>query len=172
MNISWEIDFKTGWTTAIEDLLATEGLLRNITAMDYFIFPSHLFSEIPSFAIGRAGWDNWMIYHAVHQPWPVIEITPSHRVVHQDHDYRHLPDGAAHYDLEESYLNVDLAGGMKSSYDLLDVPLIYQGGLVQRKKINLPRVLRKMERLVMPEEQIGIRWIMTRFFRRWRRRLS
>lgn len=172
LNISWEIDFKTEWTTAIEDLMKKEGQLRSISAMDYFIFPVHLFQEIPPFAIGRAGWDNWMIYHAVHQPWPVIDITPSHRVIHQNHDYRHLPDGAAHYDLEESYHNVDLAGGMKSSYDLLDVPLVYREGLVQRKRINLPRVLRKLERLVIPAEQKGLRWIMTRFLRKLRRRIS
>ena len=32
---------------------------------------------MPDFAIGRAGWDNWMIYHARQQGWPVIDGTPS-----------------------------------------------------------------------------------------------
>ena len=146
--------------------------MHSETAMDYFIFPHHLFREIPQFAIGRAGWDNWMIYHAIQQPWPVIDITPSHRVIHQDHDYRHLPDGMAHYDLEESYQNVDLAGGMRTTYDLLDVPLVYRDGRIQRRYITLPGVLRKLERFVIPVEQKGWRWQLTRILRKTRRKFS
>ena len=82
-----------------------------------------------------------MIYHAVHQPWPVIDITPSNRIIHQNHDYRHLPDGVAHYDLEESYQNVNLAGGMRTTYDLLDVPLVFEDGRIKKKRLSLPRIL-------------------------------
>ncbi|MCD6424250.1 MAG: hypothetical protein J7L35_01995 [Anaerolineales bacterium] len=172
LDIMREIDFSSDWQEDIERQIRETGHLRTIAAMDYFIFPRHLFSGIPPFAIGRAGWDNWMIYHAVQQPWPVIDITPSHRVVHQNHDYRHLPDGIAHYDLEESYRNVALAGGMRSTYDLLDVPLIFQDGRIQRKRITLSRILRKLERIVMPVEQMGWRWQLTRLLRRTRRRIS
>ncbi|MCK5793413.1 MAG: hypothetical protein KAH12_01820 [Anaerolineales bacterium] len=172
LDIMREIDFSSDWQEDIERQIRETGRLRPITAMDYFIFPWHLFSSIPPFAIGRAGWDNWMIYHAVQQPWPVIDITPSHRVVHQNHDYRHLPDGVAHYDLEESYRNVALAGGMRSTYDLLDVPLMFRDGRIQRKRITLSRILRKLERIVMPVEQKGWRWQLTRLLRRTRRRIS
>ena len=49
---------------------------------DYFLFPRHLFAEIPEFAIGRAGWDNWMIYQARRQGWPVVDG--------DDTDVRHI----------------------------------------------------------------------------------
>lgn len=172
LDIRQEIDFSADWLADIERQLREAGKMHSVTAMDYFIFPRHLFRDIPPFAIGRAGWDNWMIYHAVQQPWPVIDITPSNRVVHQDHDYRHLPNGAAHYDLEESYQNVNLAGGMRTTYDLLDVTLTFQDGRIQRKKLTISRVLRKLERIVMPQEQKGWRWQFTRLLRKTRRKFS
>ncbi len=169
LDISSEIDYSINWLTDIEEKLNKFGGRCSETAMDYFIFPRHLFVDIPSFAIGRAGWDNWMIYHAVQQSWPVIDITPVHKVIHQKHDYRHLPGGKAHFDLEESYQNVSLAGGIRTNYDLLDVPLIYKDGRIQRKRTTLSSVLRKLERIVMPVEQKGWRWQLTRVLRKTRR---
>jgi len=172
LDITREIDFSGSWSAELEQRLTREGKLRRYTAMDYFIYPRDLLREIPPFAIGRAGWDNWMIYNAIHQPWPVIDITPVHRVVHQNHDYRHLPNGKAHYDLKESYQNVELAGGMRSSYDLLDVPLTVRNGRITGKKLTLRRLLRMMERTVMPAEQQGWRWQLTRSFRKLGRRID
>lgn len=172
LDITEAMDFPKNWADPITERVNREGRKRAERAMDYFIFPRHLFQDIPPFAIGRAGWDNWMIYHATQQAWPVIDITPSHRVVHQNHDYRHLPDGKAHYDLEESHQNVALAGWTMATYDLLDVPLVFQAGKIKRKPITLPRVLRKLERTVMPEEQEGWRWQITRILRKMRRRIS
>jgi len=166
------IDFSGEWLADVERKLDESGRLHSVNAMDYFIFPRHLFQQVPPFAIGRAGWDNWMIYHAVNQPWPVIDITSSHRIIHQNHDYRHLPDGAAHYDLEESYQNVNLAGGMKTTYNLLDVPLKYQDGRIRRKKPTITRLLRKLELIIMPLEQKGWRWELTRVLRKTRRKIS
>lgn len=172
LNITWEIDFLSNWIAEMERLLVQEGKLRAPSAMDYFVFPRHLFQEIPPFTIGRAGWDNWMIYYAHQQQWRSIDVTSSLRVIHQNHDYSHLPEGKSHYDLEESYQNVALSGGMATMYDLLDVNFTLKGGRIRRKRLNLLRFLRKMERLVIPDKQIGWRWSLTRFLRRSRRKLS
>jgi hypothetical protein len=172
LDIIDEIDFSADWTKDIDNMLKESGWMSSIAAMDYFIFPRHLFHDIPPFAIGRAGWDNWMIYYALQQRWPTIDITSSNRIIHQNHDYRHLPDGVVHYDLEESHQNVNLSGGMRTSYDLLDVRLTYQNGRIQKKPLSLPRILRKLERIVMPEEQKGWRWQLTRVLRKTRRRIS
>lgn len=172
LDLKQAIDFSTVWQPHVERQLSEYGRLHSVTAMDYFIFPRHLFRDIPAFAIGRAGWDNWMIYHAVQQPWPVIDLTPSHRVIHQNHDYRHLPNGAAHYNLEESFQNVSLAGGIQSNYDLLDVPLLYKEGRIQKKRTTLSSILRKLERIVMPVEQEGWRWQVTRIIRKTRRKIA
>jgi hypothetical protein len=113
-----------------------------------------------------------MIYYAHQQQWRIIDVTSSLRVIHQNHDYSHLPEGKSHYDLEESYQNVALSGGMATMYDLLDVNFTLKGGRIRRKRLNLLRFLRKMERLVIPDKQIGWRWSLTRFLRRSRRKLS
>jgi len=172
VDINHLIDFSGDWLMDVERQVKEKGELAQITAMDYFIFPRHFFSEIPPFAIGRAGWDNWMIYHSVQQPWPVIDITPFNRIIHQNHDYSHLPNGVIHYKLEESLQNVNLAGGMQTNYDLLDVTLTLQNGKIKRKKITLPRILRILERIVLPAEQIGWRWRVTLILRRMRQKIS
>ena len=172
VNINHAIDFADNWLLDVERQVRETGILGQITAMDYFIFPGHLFSDIPPFAIGRAGWDNWMIYHSVKQPWPVIDITHSNRVIHQNHDYSHLPNGVIHHKLDESIKNVELAGGMQTNYDLLDVTLTFRDGRIKRKRITLPRLLRILERIVLPAEQIGWRWKVTLILRRLRRKIS
>ena len=172
LDMSEELDFGGSWQEPLESRIKSEGVLRRYTAMDYFIFPRNLLGKIPRFAVGRAGWDNWMIYNAVHQPWPVIDITPSNRIIHQNHDYGHLPNGVIHYDLGESYQNVSLAGGMRSMYDLLDVPLVFKNGAVRKTAPSLRRTLRTLERMVMPDEQEGWRWQMTRLFRKLGRKID
>ncbi len=172
LDIKHEMDFPVNWQEEIMSQIKMEGILSAVTAMDYFIFPRHLFQEIPPFAIGRAGWDNWMIYHAVQQPWPVIDITPSHKVVHQNHDYMHLPGGVPHYKLEESRQNVSLSGGIRTTFDLLDVDLTYENGTIHKKPISVQRILRKLERMVMPEDTQGWLWQVTRILRKTRRKIS
>ncbi len=172
LDLNSEIAFNANWANELKSRAVTQGKIHGPTAMDYFVFPKHLYQEIPPFAVGRAGWDNWMIYHAKQQPWPVIDVTPTMIVFHQNHDYSHLPDGKPHYDLEESYQNVALSGGIKTLYDLLDVNLIFLGGKIRKKSFSIPRWLRKLERLVIPETKEGWRWSLTRILRKCRRRLS
>ncbi len=172
LDVSYPVSFEPGWADALRDRLEKEGRRRKFTAIDFFIFPRQQFHQIPPFAVGRAGWDNWMIFHAMQENWQVIDLTPSLDVVHQNHDYRHLPQGKPHYDLEESFQNVSLGGGMPALYDLLDVKYHYQDGEIRRIGPTLPRLLRKLERIVTPEEQEGLRWSLTRILRKTRRRLS
>jgi hypothetical protein len=87
---------------------------------DYFVFGRDQFEMLPPFALGRAGWDNWMIYSARAEGVPVIDATDDVRILHQEHDYQHLPGGQAHYRLPESSRNVELAGGREMMFTLKD----------------------------------------------------
>lgn len=80
------LDFSAGWEQRLQGDRQQRGRLHLPAGSDYFIFPRALFGEMPEFAIGRAGWDNWMIYHARCQGWPVVDGTPTIKVIHQDHD--------------------------------------------------------------------------------------
>jgi hypothetical protein len=172
LDITEEITFDTDWANQIKIHVEKEGKLQSPFAMDYFIFPKHLYQEVPPFAVGRAGWDNWMIYHGMRQDWPVIDATLSLMVIHQNHDYRHLPDGAPHYDLEESHNNVKLGGGIRNIYDLIDVTYKYANGKISRKLPNVVKFLIKLERIITPMERKGWRWAITVFLKKALQRVS
>lgn len=172
LSIKDSIQFEKNWFNDLEKQAKTEGRLHGPAAMDYFIFPRKVFKEIPPFAIGRAGWDNWMIYHAMEKGYSVIDATPAITVIHQQHNYSHLPGGETHHNLEESYHNVRLGGGFNKVYDLLDVELVYAQGEITKAKWTLLRVLRKLERWVMPETKRGWRWQLTRKLRQLRKYIT
>ena len=128
---------------------------------------------MPEFAIGRAGWDNWMIYKALKNGWHVIDATPSLMVIHQNHDYSHLPGGVPHYDLEETKINAALGGGHVNMYMTLDTNYELIGGVIRRSRWTWDRTLRRLERLLRPkdDDDRGVRWRLARIFRRMRRGL-
>jgi hypothetical protein len=94
-------------------------------------------------------------------------------IVHQDHDYSHLPEGEPHYDQEESQSNMSLAGGLKHMYMVLDADYQLAGGRIRRPPLSLPRLLRSIERRLMPGSggMRGKRGALARRFRRMRRKL-
>lgn len=165
------LDFSAGWEQRLTLEVSRRGRLHPPAGSDVFLFPRAEFVKIPDFAIGRAGWDNWMIYYACQQGITVIDATPSVTVIHQDHDYSHLPGGKPHYDLEESDHNLSLGGGMRSMYYILDSHFQFKEGRLERPPLTLLRILRKIELWLLPpeEQRHGWRWWLARRFRRARR---
>ena len=88
-----------------------EGRLRGCAALDYFVFPRGLFDPLPPFLIGRACFDNWLVWRARDRGHAVVDTTRSVVAVHQSHDYMHVAGGqdAAYYGDEAQY-NMRLAG--------------------------------------------------------------
>jgi hypothetical protein len=181
----WDLDLRqpleellggldNGWDARLRGEIARRGRLHAPAGSDYFVFPRSLYTEIPDFAIGRAGWDNWMIYYARSQGWPVIDATPSMLAVHQDHDYRHLPGGKPHYTLPESRQNEALAGGASNLYMILDSDYELAGGRLRPPSFSPARLLRQAETAFAPPgtPRRGWRWALARQFRRLRRRLT
>lgn len=112
------------------DWVHREGKLHSRTGSDYFIFPRSCFKDVPDFAVGRARWDNWMIFNARESGLMVVDASPSVMIVHQSHDYSHLPDGKQHYHLPESDVNLKLAGGNLTVFQLDDTThVLHQDGL-------------------------------------------
>jgi hypothetical protein len=174
LDVRQRMDFSPGWDGRLLSELHKRGRLHLPAGSDYFIFPRDLFNSMPAFAIGRAGWDNWMIYHARQQAWPVIDGTPSIIAIHQDHDYSHLPGGRPHYEQPESRKNEALAGGFANLYMVLDADKQLEGGKLQPPKPTLIRTLRRAEVKLTPADGMrqGARWWLARRLRRLRRRLT
>jgi len=167
------VEFDVDWEHKLRESIRKRGSLHRPAGSDYFIFPRTQFLDMPDFAIGRAGWDNWMIYKALKNQWHVIDATPSLMVIHQDHDYSHLPGGVPHYDLEETRINASLGGGYGNMFMTLDSNYELIDGVVQPSRWSRDRILRRLERWFRPDDDNdrGIRWRIARRFRRMRRGL-
>jgi hypothetical protein len=126
-------------------LIKDRGTKHPAGGSDYFIFPRDCFNNIPDLAIGRAGWDNWMIYEARCNGWPVVETTPTYMVIHQQHDYSHLPGGKPHYRLPESDENVRLAGGRHVIYTLVDANYQLKEGRLVKAPVTWKKFWREIE---------------------------
>ncbi len=173
LNVAAPIDFSGNWEASLQAMVRQQARLHPPSGSDYFVFRREAFSAIPDFAVGRAGWDNWMIYHARKQGWLVIDATPTMKVIHQSHDYRHLPGGKPHYDLEETRVNAALGGGLGNMYLTLDANRELVDGRIRMPRLTRIRILRMMERWIRPadDSQAGFRSELARKFRRMRRKL-
>lgn len=146
----WDMEISSSITTAaqltkVKESIPSTAVLHPPMGSDYFIFPRDCFTAIPDFAIGRAGWDNWFIFKSRLEGWPVIDCTHDAAVVHQTHDYRHLPGGQPHYRLPETKLNVDLGGGDHTIFTLFDAQYKLVNGSVIKPGLSLKKVLREIE---------------------------
>ena len=168
------LDFSPGWDLRLREDALQNGRLHLPAGSDYFVFPRALFEGLPGFTIGRAGWDNWMIYHARQQGWLVVDGSPSIFVIHQDHDYGHLPGGKPHYTLDESRHNEVIAGGSANLYMVLDSQMEIRDGALRKPRLNFIRSLRRGEVWLTPTDgkRQGLRWSAARQLRRLRRRLT
>jgi hypothetical protein len=168
------LDFSTGWDTRLRRVVQSRGRLHPPAGSDYFVFPRSCFADIPDFAVGRSGWDNWMIYYAWTTRMLTIDATPAVRAIHQSHNYGHLPGGVPHYDLEESEANRRLAGGKAHLYLILDANWQLVDGKIRPSPASLERLLRRAERRLYPEQgqATGVRKLFIRILRRLRRRID
>lgn len=120
LEVTEPLKFEQGWAQPLRQRAHTQGKLHMRTGSDYFAYPRGCFQELPDFTVGRAGWDNWMIYQARLQGWAVVDATNALDVIHQSHDYSHLPNGQAHYRLPETGENIRLAGGRRTIFEMDD----------------------------------------------------
>lgn len=79
------------WERALRQRAAIDGTVRGPEAIDFFVFRKGTIGPLPDFAVGRPGWDNWMIWHARSEGIPVVDISATALVVHQSHGYLHVP---------------------------------------------------------------------------------
>ncbi|MFC2035001.1 hypothetical protein ACFLUJ_02635 [Chloroflexota bacterium] len=107
------------WEPELCDRVTRQGKLHPKSGIDYFVFPRGLYDDIPPFAIGRPGWDNWMIYQARSLKIPVIDATKIITIIHQNHDYSHHTEGKTGvWEGPEYKRNVELMGGINHGFNL------------------------------------------------------
>lgn len=97
----WDVDIReplafesSAWRDEVQKLAVQTNRQRPAQWIDYFVFRKGLFyKQIPEFVIGRPGWDNWLLWYALHSGARLIDASPVVRAVHQNHDYGYHPEG-------------------------------------------------------------------------------
>ena len=175
----WDVDLDRAWDFSAPDwetqlrmYVAKTGRVHPPTGIDYFVFPRGQYRDIPPFAVGRAGWDNWMIYHSRSRLIPVIDATRAVTAVHQNHDYSHHSGGKAGvWEGPEARDNLDFAGGYQNLFTLRDATWsLDPKGL--RPALTMWHVHRHMDALpilypgLSPGMRLG-RTLMKKLWRTW-----
>ena len=172
LDVRVSLDFSPRWERKLADEVRLHGRLHPAGGSDYFIFARNLYEEIPDFAVGRAGWDNWMIFYAASRGWATVDATQSLTVIHQNHDYAHLEGRRNHQRHPETLKNTKLGGGMRKMYKLLDTEYVMVDRRIQKaNRWTLPRIFRTLERWLQPDDLVGRgpRWALLRGIRKIRR---
>jgi hypothetical protein len=125
----WNIDVESpvdfsqpDWEEKLRRLVLRSGKpTPHLGWIDYFIFPRGLYRDLFPFALGRAGFDNWLLWKAHSLKAPVIDASQAVMAVHQNHDYSHHPQGERGvWEGAEAKRNRELMGGWHHSFTLSD----------------------------------------------------
>jgi hypothetical protein len=166
------VDFSADWEGHLRSEVVKRGEFYTPWGIDYFVFPRHLYTDVPNFTIGRPAWDNWMVFNASISWGAAVDATRSVTVIHQTHDYSHLPGNKPPYGSEVAKRNLTLAGGRKCVYNVLDADLELIAGKVRKPKFLLARTFRRLERHFITENMGGWRAQASILFGRMNRALA
>ena len=132
LDITEPIDFESDWENGLIARLTHEAQLEPPNGIDFFVFQRGTFEKILPFVVGRPCWDNWLIYRARELRINVIDATGVLSVIHQNHDYSHVPEGTgkAWHGPEADY-NQELLGSRDRLFTILDAThLLTPSGLI------------------------------------------
>jgi len=152
------LDFIGDWESRLRLDVAERGRFYSPWGIDYFVFPRHLYTNVPNFTIGRPAWDNWMVYHARTTFGMAIDASRDVLVIHQNHDYSHLPGNKPPYGSEVAKSNLAKAGGRQHVYNILDTNHELTNGRIRLPQVRLVRMLRRLERMFITDQQKGWGW--------------
>jgi hypothetical protein len=153
------------WEVEIRENIKNYGMLDIPEAIDYFIFCKNTLGNLPNFAVGRPGWDNWMIYNARSRRFPVVNVTTAITAIHQNHDYRHVKDKVGpRWEGPEADINIKLGGGMKYMFDLVDATHVLGPDGIQRQMTDLYLMRRASRMGVLSRYPQIILWMQSRLF--------
>jgi hypothetical protein len=99
------LDLTDGWQGRLLERAEREGERKPANWIDYFLFTRGLFTELPPFAIGRPGYDPWLIWKAADLGADVIDATRFVPAIHQRHDYSHVGTRKAAFQGREAEQN-------------------------------------------------------------------
>jgi hypothetical protein len=146
LDVTEPLAFEAGWGERLRERVRTSGALFRRDAIDLFVFLRESpLVDLPAFAVGRPGWDNWFIFRARQLGIPVVDATSALTVIHQNHGYGHVPAATGdRWEGPEAQLNRSLMGGTERVFDIGDAThVLGPSGLEPAR--GLRRTLRRIE---------------------------
>lgn len=92
LNSSFTIESNM-WQQQFSILADKFGTWDHPTAIDLFMFNRGWLKNIPDLTIGRAGWDNWMLFNARANDIAIVDASASAAVYHPFHGYEGVSGG-------------------------------------------------------------------------------
>jgi hypothetical protein len=121
IDLTEPLDFEADGEMKLRREIMPSGVPGEPTAIDVFIFTPDVYENVPSFAIGRGWFDQWLIKEACRQRIPVVDVSNVGRAIHQNHDYAHIGASLqAVLSTEEGQRNLALYGGTPHAFSLLN----------------------------------------------------
>lgn len=151
------LEIKTGWHEGFQQAALAGAKLHRAAGSDYFLFPRTEFTDIPAFAVGRAGWDNWMIYKGRCEHMAVVDSTDAIKIIHQNHDFSHFANGRIHRLQPESAENMELAGGRYTMFTIHDSNYQMAAGQLKPVRLNRWKLVREVS--IFPAVSLHCPWL-------------
>lgn len=138
LDVTEEIDFEDDeWAARLNEKVKKEGERHGSSGKDYFGFPRNVVN-MRAFAVGRPGWDDWLIYDMRSRRVPVIDATEAVTVIHQNHDYTHSKFGEKkRVGGPEWKRNTEIAGGPANMMTLRDADWLLNKEGLKRPKLPI-----------------------------------
>lgn len=129
------VDFShKNWQKKILNIAKETGVVADKCWIDYFLFHKDVFINLPPLRVGRAGFDNYLIYLARQSKVIVVDATSSINALHQNHDYSHNPIGKTDsWNGPDAKTNIKLAGGHKHLFTIDECNLLLQNEALIKK---------------------------------------
>lgn len=131
LDLDYEINFDENSLSILKKEAQTHKP-DSYTAIDYFLYPKGFLSVEKPFAVGRAAYDNWILWSVRQKKEAkLIDATYDVLAVHQRHDYKHVKTGINNsWEGVESEENRKLAGGYRCMCNILDATHLLKNGKI------------------------------------------
>jgi len=94
IDLGQPLDFsQPDWQERLRAFVLKRGKPTAPEWVDYFVFPRGFYRDLRPLALGRAGFDNWLLWKSRSLGGSVIDASEEVMAVHQKHDYSHHPQG-------------------------------------------------------------------------------
>ena len=71
LEVPYVLSFGDGWVERLRRAARTEGELFTPFALDIFVYPRGVFTDMPPFSVGAFSWDNWLLHEARARGLPI-----------------------------------------------------------------------------------------------------